>query len=182
MLQSRASAALGTTSLYKRETMSGVVPRHRPGRAGDLMLRNFEVYDIVDNQLTDAVSLGQVGWAVRRLSSNGLQRLHRQLGRSAQLSARESCTRWPASATIRPMPRLSSARGADNVTTDVPDTPHTLGAMTTPGPLARTTSKASSPPKSGAFLLNRSSCNGCHSARSSDPAQWLARMRCRVVR
>jgi len=51
--------------------------------------------------------------------------------------------------------------------------------MTTPGPLARTTSKASSPPKSGAFLLNRSSCDGCHSARSSDPAQWLARMRCR---
>lgn len=127
MLQSRASAALGTTSLYKREivSMSGVVPRHRPGRAGDLMLRNFEVYDIADNQLTDAVSLGQVGWAVRRLSPNGLQRLHRQLGRSAQLSARESCTRWPASATIRPMPRLSSARGADNVTTDVPDTPHT---------------------------------------------------------
>src|SRR5215831_7022125 len=103
--------------------MSGVVPRHRPGRAGDLMLRNFEVYDIADNQLTDAVSLGQVGWAVRRLSPNGLQRLHRQLGRSAQLSARESCTRWPASATIRPMPRLSSAHGADNVTTDVPDTP-----------------------------------------------------------
>src|SRR5262249_50627803 len=115
MLQSRASAALGTTSLYKREivSMSGVVPRHRPGRAGDLMLRNFEVYDIADNQLTDAVTLGQVGWAVRRLSPNGLQRLHRQLGRSAQLSARESCTRWPASATIRPMPRLSSAHGAD---------------------------------------------------------------------
>src|SRR5215471_12390911 len=106
MLQSRASAALGTTSLYKGEivSMSGVVQRHRPGRGGDLMLRNFEVYDIADNQLTDAVSLGQVGWAVRRLSPNGLQRLHRQLGRSAQLSARESCTRWPASATIRPMP------------------------------------------------------------------------------
>jgi len=82
MLQSRASAALGTTSLYKREivSMSGVVQRHRPGRAGDLMLRNFEVYDIADNQLTDAVSLGQVGWAVRRLSPNGLQRLHRQNG------------------------------------------------------------------------------------------------------
>jgi hypothetical protein len=43
-------------------SMSGVVQRHRPGHAGDSMLRNvntgaFEVYDIAGNQLTDAVSL-----------------------------------------------------------------------------------------------------------------------------
>jgi hypothetical protein len=57
--------------------MSGVVQRHRPGHAGDFMLRNvntgaFEVYDLAGNQLTDAVSLGQVGLAVRRLSPDGL--------------------------------------------------------------------------------------------------------------
>jgi hypothetical protein len=35
----------------------------------------FEVYDFAGNQLTDAVSLGQVGSAVRRFSPDGLQRL-----------------------------------------------------------------------------------------------------------
>jgi hypothetical protein len=57
MLQSRKSAALGAVSfLQGRDGES-----HRPGHAGDFMLRNvntgaLEIYDFAGNQLTAAVS------------------------------------------------------------------------------------------------------------------------------
>ncbi len=57
------AAFLGTIGLDWQ--FAGIAPIHAPG-ASDLVLRNvntgaFEVYDIANNQLTGAASLGQVG-------------------------------------------------------------------------------------------------------------------------
>jgi hypothetical protein len=70
----------------------------------------FEVYDLA--------GLGQVGSAVRRFSPDGLERLIGDSGGPLSSQPANGLTSqvvhaMPASATIRPIPRLSSAFGAD---------------------------------------------------------------------
>jgi len=115
--------------LLQREivSMSGAVQRHRTGHAGDFMRATSTPAPSRGlrprNQLTDAVSLGQVGLAVWRVSPtvfNGLIG-----GSGGPLSSQ------PANGSISQVVHAMAAYTSTvirprrrHVTTDIPDTPH----------------------------------------------------------